>query len=305
MKEFDQACCKGLVKLAFGLTALLWATLALAEGSETRQPYQSAMWNPIHFKPAIDKAQDQECLACHAEVLAPSVRETSPAGLQAGKSLAWYQTLDTYSGNQETLHRRHLATDFAKRVMNMRCNTCHQGHDPRAETPGSSATSQGDGYNLRKQVDANTCLMCHGKFNFEAMGLPGPWAKHGESFGNDCLACHVGIRTTRHQVNFLKPDEIEKAGKESGDSCHGCHGGRAWYRISYPYPRHAWEGMDKEIPDWAKNRPTQSDPRFLTDMPSQSSAAPARPVKASKAGKGIKRAGKTSQSRVSAKKKSA
>lgn len=36
--------------------------------------YHAAKYDPIHFKPAIEKATDQQCLACHAEVLKPSVR---------------------------------------------------------------------------------------------------------------------------------------------------------------------------------------------------------------------------------------
>jgi nitrate/TMAO reductase-like tetraheme cytochrome c subunit len=305
LKEFDETCCRGLLKLGVGLMALLWMTLAFANDAEAKKSYLAAKWNPIHFKPAIDRAEDKDCLTCHAEVLTPSVREYAPAGVQAGKSMAWYQTLDTYSGDQDTLHRRHMSTDYAKRVMNMRCNTCHQGHDPRAEAPGSSATSQPSGYNLRKLVDTNTCLMCHGKFNYEVMGLPGPWSQYGETFANNCLLCHDNIRTSRHKVNFLKPAEIEAAGKESADSCYGCHGGRAWYRINFPYPRHAWKGMDKEIPEWAKNRPTQSDPRFLIGLPTHSAATQPKPVKSSKSAKANKRPGKTIQSRISAKKKPA
>ncbi len=283
MKEFDDPCCKGLCALGLALTLLLWAAFAIAKDSG----YEAARWYPIHFKPAIDKAEDEQCMACHAEVLAPSVRKQSPAGVEADKSLAWYQTLDTYSGDQDTFHRRHMTGAFANRVMNLRCNTCHQGHDPRAEAPGSSATSQLSGYNLRKQVDAKTCLMCHGQFNAEVMGLPGGWTQNREAMGNNCLLCHETIRTTRHHVNFLKPEAIEAAGKESGDSCYGCHGGRAWYRIGYPYPRHVWPGMDKEVPDWAKNRPTQSELRFQMDsvktdkplaavVPREPAAKPAR-----------------------------
>jgi nitrate/TMAO reductase-like tetraheme cytochrome c subunit len=305
LKDLDDTCCRGLLKPGVALTLFLWGVIVFAGGSGAGKTCQAAKWDPIHFKPAIEKADDQECLACHAEVLSASVRKQSPAGVETGKSLAWYQTLETYSGDQDTLHRRHMATDYAKRVMNLRCNTCHQGHDPRAEAPGSSATAQRDGYNLRKQVDTHTCLMCHGKFNYEVMGLPGPWSQHGETFANNCLLCHDNIRTSRHNVNFLKPSEIETAGKESADSCYGCHGGRAWYRVSFPYPRHAWKGMDKDIPEWAKTRPTQSDPRFLIGLPPHSSAIQSRLVKSSRSGKEIKRSGKTSQSRVSAKKKPA
>lgn len=239
--------------------------LGAAWAGQDKPPYSAARWDPRHFKPLIDQTTDAECLQCHAEVLKPSVRQRSPAGLRADKSLAWYQTLDTYAGQQDTFHRRHLVSDFAKQVMDLRCNTCHQGHDPRDEAPGSSATAQADGYTLRKQVDPKICLMCHGQFDWQIMGLPGPWEAHGETFGNSCLTCHAAIRTNRHQVNFLKPKAIEAAGEASGDACYGCHGGRAWYRIAFPYPRHAWDGMDKEVPDWAKGRPTRSEPRFQRD----------------------------------------
>jgi len=252
-------------RLILGL--VLAINLAVAGAGQGKpSSYDTARWDPRHFKPLIDQTVDAECLQCHAEVVTPSVRQRSPAGVRADKALAWYQTLDTYSGEQDTFHRRHLVSDFAKRTMRLRCNTCHQGHDPRDETPGSSATAQTGGYTLRKLVDTKVCLMCHGQFNWEVMGLPGPWYEHAETFGNNCLTCHATIRTNRHNVNFLKPQGIESAGQESGDACYGCHGGRAWYRIAYPYPRNAWEGMDKEVPDWARNRPTQSDPRFLREV---------------------------------------
>lgn len=307
MKNYNATCRKGLAALGGALTLLLWTMLAFANGSGPTKGYEAARWDPIHFKPTIEKAEDSQCLACHAEVLKPSVRKQSPAGVQAAKSLAWYQTLDTYSGDQDTFHRRHLTSDYAKRVMTMRCNTCHQGHDPRAEAPGSSGTSQMSGYNLRKQVDTQTCLMCHGQFNAEVMGLPGGWVQHREGMGNNCLACHETIRTTRHNVNFLKPKEIEVAGKESGDSCYGCHGGRAWYRNHFSYPRHAWSGMDKDIPDWAKQRPTVSDPRFLIGVPASSAAGLIKSMTTQSATPKakLKPSGKASQARTSAKKKPA
>ena len=67
-------------------------------------------WDPIHFKPAIDDATDEQCLACHQEILDRKVLEQSPAGVNASETLAWYQTLDTYKGAQDTFHRRHLVT---------------------------------------------------------------------------------------------------------------------------------------------------------------------------------------------------
>jgi hypothetical protein len=246
--------------MAVMLLATLLSGWVVAGGG--KPGYHAARWSPLHFKPQIEQASDAECLQCHAEVLAPSVRKASPAGLPANKTLAWYQTLDTYSGQQDTFHRRHLVSDLAKQVMNLRCNTCHQGHDPRDEAPKTSATTQNTGYTLRKQVDTKVCLMCHGEFNTEVMGLPSHWRESGEMFGNNCLTCHDSIRTQRHNVNFLKAKEIEAAGQENNDVCYGCHGGRSWYRIPFPYPRHDWEGMDKEVPDWAKNRPRQSEKRF-------------------------------------------
>jgi len=192
-----------IVSLSQGLALMLLSVLVFA--AEASASYETARWHPLHFKPAIEQADDKSCLVCHAEVLKPSVRAKSPAGVRADQSLAWYQTLEIYTGAQDTFHRRHLLGDMAKRYMNLRCNTCHQGHDPRDEAPGTSATAQATGYTLRKQVDPQTCLMCHGQFNAEVMGLPGSWAEHGETFGNNCLLCHESIRTTRHNVNFLKP----------------------------------------------------------------------------------------------------
>lgn len=234
--------------------------------------YEKARWHPLHFKPAIETATNEQCLTCHQEVLSTKVSAKSPAGVEAAKSIAWYQTLDTYTGAQETFHARHLTTPFARQTMNLQCNFCHQGHDLREEAPGSSATAmpQGKpaGFTLRKVVDpSNTCLMCHGSFPAENMGLSGTWHENRESLEtadmpNGCLSCHAEqFRTVRHRVNFLNADAIEKAAANSSDSCFGCHGGRAWYRNSYPYPRHPWPGMDaSEVPEWAKGRSAESRP---------------------------------------------
>ena len=240
--------------------------------------YLRATSDPIHFKPAIEKATDAQCLACHREVLEDKVREASPAGVKAANSKAWYQQLSTYAGEQDTFHRRHLVTPMAKELMNLSCNTCHQGHDPRDEAPGTSATGAPQStkdFTLRKQVNVETtCLKCHGQMPVQLMGLPSPWPESKEMFGNSCQTCHAAIRTTRHQVNYLKPAAIEAAGSKNADVCYGCHGGRAWYRISYPYPRHAWEGMAPDVPDWAKDRPTESEARFRLSSTSDAKAAP-------------------------------
>lgn len=235
-------------------------TLSAAE-QKNSEDYHNAMWDPIHFSPAIDTATDEQCLACHQEILERKVLPVSPAGVKADATLAWYQTLTTYEGPQETFHRRHLVTPLATELMDMKCNTCHQGSNPREEAPIPPDIEE-TGFTLRKQVNPRTCLMCHGDNPYQMMGLPKPWEESRDMFQNNCLLCHVGIRTTRHQVNYLKADAIEAAGKEDSDSCFGCHGGRQWYRIAYPYPRNAWKGMAKEIPEWAKDRPTESEPRF-------------------------------------------
>mgnify|MGYP000862462300 CR=1 FL=1 len=231
-----------------------------------------ATWHALHFKPDIDTATNEQCLACHKEILEVKPRKTSPAGLSSDAAIAWYQTLDTYEGDQLSFHARHLTSQFSKQVMNLSCNFCHQGHDPREEAPGASATSAPASFSLRKVVNpTETCLLCHGKFPHEVMELPGPWHESRESFEspdapNGCLTCHEEqFRTNRHNVSYLNAAEIEALAKTgSSDSCFGCHGGRAWYRNSYPYPRTPWPGMDSKIPDWAKSRPTSSNPRYST-----------------------------------------
>lgn len=258
------------MKRVIGLLVLcvcsIWLPVRAADPADPPTDYHRAKWDPIHFKPAIDKATDADCLACHAEVLKPSVSAKSPAGVAASEALAWYQTLDTYKGDQETLHRRHIVTDYATQVMDMKCTTCHQGNDPREETANSSANGDST-LTQRKHVDPNICLMCHGKHNATVMGVPpGDWREVGAMFSYNCMTCHVAIRTARHEVNFLKPKAIEAAGQADPDVCFGCHGGRAWYRIPYPYARHVWPGSGDVVPEWAKERPTKSDPRFLTGV---------------------------------------
>lgn len=227
--------------------------------------YERARWHPIHFQPAISKASDTQCLKCHQEVLDTNTRDASPAGIKKVDALAWYQTLDTYEGDQLTFHQRHMTAPFIKKVANMSCNTCHQGNNPRDET-GNTANDSPTGLTMRKMADPNVCLMCHGQFPYKNMGLPGPWHESGALFQNNCLACHAGIRTTRHNVNFLKAAAIEQEGATNSDTCFGCHGGRTWYRVAFPYPRHAWPGS-AAAPDWAADRPTESDLRYLTQSP--------------------------------------
>lgn len=257
-----------------GLTLFVVAMgFACAQTPATRTDYQRAVYDPIHFKPAIDKATNEQCLACHAEVLEPSVRAQSIAGVKASQAKAWYQEISTYKGEQDTFHRRHMSTAYAKQVMNLQCTTCHQGNDPRDEAPGTSTSNQNHKLTLRKMASAETtCLMCHGTMNSELMGLPEPWPKSKATFQNNCLLCHAAIRTNRHNVNYLNAAAIEKAGATNGDTCYGCHGGRSWYRIAFPFARNKWEGMSPDVPDWAKNRPTSSESRFLSNASQQGQA---------------------------------
>lgn len=259
--------------------ARIAAALEALEQEIPTLDYQRAQFHPLHFQPLIETASNEECLACHAEILTNTPRETSPAGVKAADSLAWYQTLDTYSGDQQTFHYRHLQSEFANQVMNLQCNFCHKGNDPREESPEmmplrpAFSTPEPKEFANRKMVNpSTTCLMCHGAFPDaeNIMGLAGPWHESREDFEypeapNGCLSCHAeSFRTQRHAVSYLKAASIEKLAREgSSDTCYGCHGGRSWYRISYPYPRHAWPLMDEgDLPEWAAGRPTRSDPAY-------------------------------------------
>lgn len=239
--------------------------------------YETARYHPIHFPPNIGKSNRADCLTCHAEILKAAPRVESPAGVKADGVLAWYQTLESYEGKQESFHWRHLESRLARDVMKLECNFCHQGSDPREQSPDytvpaaqMTANNGQAPFTLRKRVNpTETCLRCHGAFPNQVMDIPGPWHEQRadlepEGTPNGCLTCHAGIRTERHNVTYLNRDGIEKAAENSSDVCYGCHGGRSWYRISYPYPRTPWPDMDKAtVPDWARGRPEQSESRYL------------------------------------------
>ncbi len=264
-------------KLPESPLAQLPAITASAPERVASQPldYQRAVYAPLHFKPAIEGATDAQCLACHQEVLQPSVRQHAIAGNASADAVAWYQQTSTYSGTQETFHRRHMVTALAKSLMQLRCITCHEGNEPRDEAPSTSADNRSADLILRKMVNPETiCLRCHGKMNWMVMGLPTAWDQSKTMFQNNCLLCHVAVRTNRHQVNYLNAQAIEQAGAKSGDACFGCHGGRSWYRLNYPYPRHAWTAMPPAVPDWAKNRSTESEARFLTGLKTEKGSTP-------------------------------
>ncbi|WP_052171823.1 c-type cytochrome [Paracoccus sanguinis] len=260
--------------------AAIGEKLAALKASLPGMDYQRARYHPIHFQPAIATSTDSECLACHKEILNHKVAVASPAGLRADSTIAWYQTLDTYMQDQQDFHWRHMESDFAKATMKLTCNFCHKGNDPREESPDMmpgrhafSSPVQPEFTNRKMVNPSETCLRCHGQMPdpVNIMGLGGPWPEvradmedptsDDPTLANGCLSCHAEtFRTNRHNVTYLNAASIEDLAQAGSDTCYGCHGGRAWFRTSYPYPRTAWPGMDTEtVPDWALGRQTRSD----------------------------------------------
>lgn len=241
-----------------GLMLMGNAALADAEVSHIE-----ARWDPLHFKPAIETASNEQCLVCHQEILDRQPLPVTPAGVKASDTLAWYQTVDIYEGEQDSFHRRHLVSDMARELMDLKCNTCHQGHNANKQVSSESHIRY-ESPAIAKEVDPDICLLCHGDFDYEIMlGMAKPWEESREIFKNSCMVCHGLFRTNAHNVNYLKKEAIDRLGMENGETCYGCHGGRKWYRIAYPYPRNPWPGMSSVVPDWAKSRPIESQSRFL------------------------------------------
>lgn len=237
-----------------GIVAAMVSTVAVLTGAGPGGPpptdYLRAAYSPLHFQPAALQASDDQCLACHREVLDDRILPAAAILPDPGPA-------------PETFHRRHLVAPRARQLMDLRCNTCHEGHDPRDEAPGTSAAAAPPGLVLRKQVNPGTvCLKCHGRMDWQLMGLKGPWPAVNGMHEAGCLECHDKTRTIRHQVSYLNAVAIEAAAEKDADVCHTCHGGLAWYRIAYPYPRHPWPGMPAVTPAWAKDRPGASEPRF-------------------------------------------
>ena len=56
------------------LVSLLLLPL-LAGATDQTPDYQAAKWDPIHFQPAIDTATNEQCLACHEEMLTRKPRQ--------------------------------------------------------------------------------------------------------------------------------------------------------------------------------------------------------------------------------------
>ena len=129
----------------------------------------------------------------YGEVLEDKVRETSPAGIKAADSKAWYQQVSTYTGEQDTFHRRHLLTPMAKELMNLSCNTCHQGHD----LPETNTAS------FRLQLP-NRCGNCHPKLSSRyAMSIHGELTELG--FSPAGFVWHYRRSNTR---DYLRQQEV-------------------------------------------------------------------------------------------------
>ena len=246
---------------------LIWfALMGNTAAADTAKSHIKARWDPMHFKPDIETASNEECLACHQEIVERKPLSETPAGVKTEDTLAWYQTVDTYEGEQETFHWRHLVSGAAQQLMQLKCNTCHQGHNGNKEVSSASHEYYSQPA-MTKEVDPEICLMCHGAFDYQIMlGMAKPWEESRDVFNNDCTVCHTLFRTNAHNVNYLNKEAIEQAGVQDGEVCYGCHGGRSWYRIAYPYARNPWPGMPLDVPDWAKERATASQPRFLVGI---------------------------------------
>ena len=88
------------------LCLLAWGGVATAADKVS---HIKARWDPLHFQPAIETASNEQCLTCHQEILDRKPLPVTPAGVKTEHVLAWYQTVDTYEGEQDSFHRRHLA----------------------------------------------------------------------------------------------------------------------------------------------------------------------------------------------------
>ena len=101
-------------------------------------------------------------------------------------------------------------------------------------------------------------------FGLDRGGIDERWFASTTPAANENREPDEGLSYIFHGSTRVKLiDAIEEMGSKGSDVCYGCHGGRSWYRISYPYPRHAWPTMSPSAPDWAKDRATTSDARFL------------------------------------------
>ena len=68
------------------------ATKAVAVDAENGGKLLRATYSPLHFKPAIESASDDQCLACHKEVLEDKPRVAS-LGISGQVLIAVIRTL--------------------------------------------------------------------------------------------------------------------------------------------------------------------------------------------------------------------
>ncbi|MEZ5478980.1 MAG: hypothetical protein R3E95_16320 [Thiolinea sp.] len=85
----------------------------------------------------------------------------------------------------------------------MSCTTRHQGNDPREENNGSAADTS-SGLTMRKMVNPDTCLMCHGTFNYQVMGLPVPGMRAANC--SRTTACCANGRYPHHPPSGQFPE---------------------------------------------------------------------------------------------------
>ena len=141
-----------------------------------------------------------ECVACHGQK-------------------AYEPSLDV---NTYSAHKRHLYSAFLRFTsMNDGCAQCHVATD----------IEQGSGATVNKQVDAQVCASCHGKF---------PVVKHG---GTDyaatsprgCTAttsCHKGGGSKDPAIAHAAAGYVNTYFAASRTYCTKCHGGLDFYNIA-------------------------------------------------------------------------
>lgn len=112
-------------------------------------------------------------------------------------------------------HTAHLTSPLLK----MTCVTCHESVDMEE---GSAAL-------LRKQVNPELCVRCHGQF-----------PDHGritKARTTSCVLCH-GTQIANRQLNYavrmkeLGADAYVNMEAVNGDNCLTCHGDKAWFAVS-------------------------------------------------------------------------
>ena len=218
------------VRRLFHCVAVLLLVLGSAAGADS-DPRSVRHWEILSRSAAIPEGDsaDGRCRACHGQLLV-APRAESPAGLSSEIGKAPYQRLNTYAGGQENFHSRHRSGQYALQVMRFQCQDCHPGRDPRL--PALFRDDPRHPQMLRKKVDPVLCVNCHGRFPDHRAAFVGPWEQARAYFDGNCMVCHAADVGRRHASPLLVREAIERLGRNAGDVCYGCHGGRAWYAVS-------------------------------------------------------------------------